>query len=161
MLCHVDFSLESSTWSCGDTMVAGAAHMRGCAALTSEHWHWLGTFLQGQIPKFLTEFTQQRWGGWCCWQNRHPRHEALPQSPWLKALFAASSDNRNLRLLIHYETKGIVCIFIRRLDTTRGMQIPCDEEKKIPGLWRCKSWQIMRHYGIIPHFFCKLRKNNC
>lgn len=50
-------------WSCGDIRVAGAAHLHGCAALTSQHWPLQGTFTQGQMPKFVTEFTQQQWGG--------------------------------------------------------------------------------------------------
>lgn len=32
------------------------------------------------------------------------------------------------------------------------MQIPSDAEKKILGLCRCESWEIMQHYEIILHF---------
>lgn len=88
--------------------------------------------------------------------------KALPQGLWLRGLFAASSDNRNFRLLIHCKTSrhSLHLVFIRRLDMAWGMQIPCDEEKKIPGLWRCKSSEIRQHYGIILDFF-KLRNNSC
>lgn len=86
------------------------------------------------------------------WQSCNPRHF---QGPWLRGLFATSSGNRNFRLLIHYKTNrhSLHLVFIRRLDMAWGMQIPCDEEKKIPGLWRCKRWQIRQHYGIMLDLF--------
>lgn len=81
--------------------------------------------------------------------------KALPQGLWPRGLFAASSDYRNFRLLVHYKTNrhSLHLVFIRRLDKAWGMQMPCDEEKKIPGLWRCESWQIRWHYGIILDLF--------
>lgn len=77
--------------------------------------------------------------------------KALPQSPWPRGLFATSSDNRNFRLLVHYRTNrlSLRLVFIRRTDMAWGMQMPCDEEKKIPGLWRCrvdKLGGIMEYY---------------
>lgn len=53
MLCHRNFSLEFSSWSYGDTTVAGAAYLHGCAALTSEHWCLLSKLSpKGKCPNF-------------------------------------------------------------------------------------------------------------
>lgn len=150
MLCHVDFSLELSTWSYGDTTVAGAAWLSCSDVWTLAFAGHFTPRAKAQISHWIYPAAMGR-----AMLLAELPSKALPQGPWPRGLFATSSDYRNFRLLVHYKTNrhSLHLVFLRRLDMAWGMQMPCDEEKKIPGLWRSKSWQISRHDGIILDLF--------
>lgn len=91
-----DLCWELSTYGCGDSTAAGLSCLHGHAALNTSCSLGISPRANSKISHWL--FPAGMKGDDT--SGRAAIQGALT-SPWLKGLFATSSDNRNFRLLIH------------------------------------------------------------